>query len=569
MSYLNPVPLSGESPPQFGLFRFSSAATLIGLTTPPESRLFEIKPYGISSLKTDLEADVPFANKGTASIGVDAKVGVTRGLTADFTYNTDFAQVEDDEQQVNLTRFSLFYPEKREFFLEGQGIFAFGGFTQQGSGKTRRNPVAVFQPAHRYRRRRARRADPGRRASHRPDRKIFAGLVGIQTKQDDASGQPSTNFSVMRVRRDILRRSNIGLIMVNRSAYGTRASANQAYGVDGLFSFFENLNINTYFANTHTPGLRGDTGSHRAQLEYGGDRYGVVLEDMRVGKHFNPEAGYVRRADIRRNNGELRFSPRPASSAVVRQYEYSVSVDQFTRLSDGLLETRVAEGTFGIEFAEQRSVPFRIGRQSRGVDRAVRSGRGRRNSSRTVSLSETSARSTSLEPNAASPANCRTRQEGFFGGTKHTVGFSDGRVEPIPNLLVEPNISFNWINVPQGNFTAKVVGGRLIYMFSPRMFVSALVQYNSDGGLLATNARFRWEYRPGSDLFIVYTDGRNTLEPGRPALRNRAVTVKLTRFFRLLEKRACYFQPTNFLSFSNSEGFARASVTCTSKSSTS
>ena len=104
---------------------------------------------------------------------------------------------------------------------------------------------------------------------------------------------------------------------------------------------------------------------------------------------------------------------------------------------------------------------------------------------------------------------------GFFGGTKHTVGFSDGRVEPVPNLLVEPNISFNWINVPQGNFTARLIGGRLIYMFSPRMFVSALVQYNSDGGLLATNARFRWEYRPGSDLFIVYTDGRNTLEHGR------------------------------------------------------
>ena len=87
---------------------------------------------------------MPFANKGTASIGVDAKVGVTRGLTADFTYNTDFAQVEDDEQQVNLTRFSLFYPEKREFFLEGQGIFAFGGFTQQGSGRPGEIPLPFF-----------------------------------------------------------------------------------------------------------------------------------------------------------------------------------------------------------------------------------------------------------------------------------------------------------------------------------------------------------------------------------------------------------------------------------------
>ena len=175
MSYLNPVPLSGESSPQFGLFRFSSAATLVGLRTPPVSRLFEIKPYGISSLKTDLDADVPFSNKGTASLGVDLKVGVTRGLTADFTFNTDFAQVEDDEQQVNLTRFSLFYPEKREFFLEGQGIFAFGGFTQQGQGRPGEIPLPFLQPEDRYRRRWARRADPGWRPSHWPIWKVFVG----------------------------------------------------------------------------------------------------------------------------------------------------------------------------------------------------------------------------------------------------------------------------------------------------------------------------------------------------------------------------------------------------------
>ena len=162
----------------------------------------------------------------------------------------------------------------------------------------------------------------------------------------------------MRVRRDILRRSNVGLIVVNRSAYGTRASANQAYGVDGLFSFFENLNINTYFANTHTPGLRGDTGSHRAQLEYRWRSLRLGSGGYERREALQSGGRVVRRADIRRNNGQLRFSPRPASSAVVRQYEYSVSVDQFTRLSDGLLETRVAEGTFGIDL--QNSDQFRF-----------------------------------------------------------------------------------------------------------------------------------------------------------------------------------------------------------------
>jgi hypothetical protein len=531
MSYLNPVPLSGENPPQFGLFRFSSAATLLGLTTPPESRLFEIKPYGISSLKTDLAADVPYVNKGTANIGIDAKVGVTRGLTADFTYNTDFAQVEDDEQQVNLTRFSLFYPEKREFFLEGQGIFAFGGFTQRGSGRPGEIPLPFF--SRRIGIDEEGRAVPilgGARLTGRAG-KYTLGMVGIQTKQDDASGQPSTNFSVVRVRRDILRRSNVGLIMVNRSAYGARQSANQAYGVDGLFSFHENLNINTYLANTHTPGLRGDTASSRVQLEYGGDRYGAILEDLRVGRHFNPEAGYVQRADIRRNSGELRFSPRPASSAVVRQYEYSASIDQFIRLSDGLLETRVAEGTFGIQFQNGDGFRFEMVDNLEELTEPYDVVEGVE-----IPLGKYQFRNISAQYEFGTQrrvsGELSFESGGFFGGTKHTVGFSDGRIEPIPNLLVEPNIQFNWINVPQGNFTAKVIGGRFVYMFSPRIFVSALVQYNSDGGLLATNARFRWEYRPGSDLFIVYSDSRDTLERGSQALRNRAVTVKLTRFFR-------------------------------------
>ena len=150
VSYLNQVPL-GQFSAIGGLFRFSSAATLVGITAPPESRLFEVKPYGISSLKTDRAADVPFSNKATANLGFDTKFGVTQGLTADVTYNTDFAQVEDDEQQVNLTRFSLFFPEKREFFLEGQGIFAFGGYAQRRVANPGESSSSVLQPPHRHR----------------------------------------------------------------------------------------------------------------------------------------------------------------------------------------------------------------------------------------------------------------------------------------------------------------------------------------------------------------------------------------------------------------------------------
>ncbi len=533
MSYLTQVPHMGSNSPQQGLFRFSAAATLSGVAPPPESRLLEIKPYGITSLKTDLDADDPFSNRATSGIGFDTKIGVTRGLVADFTYNTDFAQVEDDEQQVNLTRFSLFFPEKREFFLEGQGIFAFGGFARRRTGNPGDIPLPFFS-------RRigidddTNRAVPiigGGRLTGRAGA-YQMGIVNIQTKDDRLSGQPSTNFSVVRVRRDILGRSTIGVLAVNRSANGPRRSGNQTFGVDGVFSFFQHLNINSFVARTHTAGLRDNPNSYRVQLEYNADRYGLVLENMMIGKDFNPEVGYVRRTDIRRNMAQVRFSPRPRSSRMVRRFEYSTSVDHYTRLSDGRLDTSVIEGTFGVEFqssdiltvqlinnAERLTEPYEV-----FGDIEIPAGR--------YDFRNLSAR---YELGTQHPLSGEVTFESgeFYGGSRHSVGISQGLTEPLPNFMVEPGISLNWVDIPQGRFIAKVLTGRFVYMFDPRTFASALVQYNSDDGTMAVNARFRWEYRPGSDLFVVYSDGRSTLERGFPRLQNRALTVKLTRFFRM------------------------------------
>jgi hypothetical protein len=516
-----------------GLFRFSAAATLTGLATPPESRLLEIKPYGITSLKTDLEADDPFSNRATAGLGFDTKVGITRGLVADFTYNTDFAQVEDDEQQVNLTRFSLFFPEKREFFLEGQGIFAFGGFARRRTGNPGDIPLPFFS-------RRigiddeTNRAVPivgGGRLTGRAGA-YSLGVVNIQTKDDRISGQPSTNFAVVRLRRDILSRSNVGLIAINRSAYGSRHSSNQTYGGDGVFSFFESLNINTFLARTHTPGLRENANSYRAQLEYNADRYGLVLEDMMIGKDFNPEAGYVRRTDVRRLMAQARFSPRPQSSRVVRRYEYSASVDRFLKQSTGQLDTRVVEGTFGVEFQNSDLLTVQLVDNAEQLtesyevfgDVEIPVGR--------YDFRNLSARY-ELGTQRFLSGEVTYEYGGFYGGTRQSVGIANGLIEPLPNFFVEPGISFNWVDIPQSRFVAKVMTGRFAYMFSPRTFISALMQYNSDGGTMALNARLRWEYRPGSDLFVVYSDGRSTLERGFPRLQSRALTVKLTRFFRL------------------------------------
>jgi hypothetical protein len=531
-SYLNPVPQSGQFSALFGLFRFSSAATLTGLNVPPESRLFEIKPYAISSVESDLAADVPLSNDLTGNLGLDSKIGLTRGLTADLTYNTDFAQVEEDEQQVNLTRFSLFFPEKREFFLEGQGIFAFGGVTQRRSGNPGEIPMPFFS-------RRIGIDDYGNavpilgggRVTGRAG-KYTIGLVNIQTREERSLGEPSTNFSVMRVRRDILRRSTVGVMVINRAEHGADPRSNQTYGVDGVFSFFQNLNLNTYMAQTKTPGLQGDDRSYRAQLEYNADRYGLTLEHMLIGDAFNPEVGYLRRENVRRNMAEVRFSPRPRSSAVVRKYDYSASIDQYDRATDQLLETRTVEGVFGIEFQTSDRFQLTFTDNTEGLTEPyevadgvmVPVGRyGFRNLSTRYDLGAQHTLSGDFTYDFG----------GFFGGTKHSLTFARSRIEPMSNLFVEPGLSLNWVNIPQGTFTAKVFNGRVSYTFTPRSFVSVLMQYNSDEHLLSMNARFRWEYRPGSDLFVVYNDGRNTEFRGYPRMEMRTFTVKITRFFRL------------------------------------
>ena len=197
----------------------------------------------------------PSSNDVTGDVGFDVKYGLTQNLTADFTYNTDFAQVEADEQQVNLTRFSVFFPEKREFFLENQGLFAFGGVAAGGfAAATSDVPILFYS-----RRIGLNDGQPvpivaGGRTTGRVGR-YSLGLLDIQTGDD--SGARSTNFSVVRLKRDLLRRSSIGLLLTGRSVGQSGTGTNGVYGIDGTFGFFDNLNINTYWARSRTDGRIG------------------------------------------------------------------------------------------------------------------------------------------------------------------------------------------------------------------------------------------------------------------------------------------------------------------------
>ena len=254
-----------------GLLEASLHPSLVGLEAPQLGNLLEIKPFVIGDLSSDFTGLPVISNQVGGNVGIDVVTyGVTENLTADFTLNTDFAQVEADEQQVNLTRFSLFFPEKREFFLENQGAFAFGtGGRRSRSGGSQDAPILFYSRRIGLNRGLEVPIRVGGRLTGRAG-PYTIGLLSIQTGSEPTAEAQSTNFSVVRIRRDILRRSSIGAILTNRSmsVVSPVQGGNLAVGFDAALAFYDNLSMNAYWAKTDTAGLEGDGTSYTGDLRF-------------------------------------------------------------------------------------------------------------------------------------------------------------------------------------------------------------------------------------------------------------------------------------------------------------
>jgi hypothetical protein len=536
--HLTSLPQSAAGGGAQGVFRVSRAGTLVGIEAPPASRVVEVKPYGIAGLTTNMAATPAVENDATADAGIDVKIGITENLTADFTYNTDFAQVEVDEQQVNLTRFNLFFPEKREFFLEGRGIFDFAPSPSGAGGGGGFGGGGIVPTMFFSRRIGLQGATPvpilgGGRLTGKVGA-FDVGALNIQTDDLGSIGARSTNFTVLRVRRDVFARSSVGALFESRSRSLVSTGSNQAYGVDGSFSFLEDLTFVGYFATTRTDGLGGSDDSYRATTSYGGDLVGATVGHLFVGEHFNPEIGFVRRRGFRQTQLDARYSPRPRSIEWIRQLRFQGGVDYLENHPGGFVETREWTGSFQAEMenSDQFSVDYTetyenltqvfgitseidipVGRYTfRDVQLAYNFGLQRRYS-----------------------GSFSVRRGSFYNGTRTSVGFQRARIEVLPQLSVEPSLSFNWVDLEElGDFTQHVAAARISYSFSPRLFLSGLVQYSSAADALSANLRLRWEWAPGSELFVVYTEERDTDVFDRfSELSNRAFVIKINRLLRL------------------------------------
>ena len=355
---------------------------------------------------------------------------------------------------------------------------------------------------------------------------------GLNARTDDLGslGVEATNFTVVRVKSDVLRRSRIGAIVARRSVSTVGEGSNETYGVDAAFSLYDNVDFGAYWSRTHTPGLEAEDVSYQAEFSYNPDRYGFQVSHLLVGENFNPEVGFLRRDDFRRTFASAYFSPRPSSIQAVRQFTWRANFN-YTENGAGIVETREARASFRTEFEtsdvfsvdvantyELLERPFEIhadvmippgGYEFADVTLGyLLGGQRRANGQLTVQFGQ------------------------FFNGDLKALGFSSGRIEVLPQFSLEPSASVNRVELPQGSFTTTVLRTRANYSLTPRMFVSGLFQYGSDTETLSTNLRFRWEYSPGSELFVVYTDERTTVGPRSPALENRVFVVKFNRLLR-------------------------------------
>lgn len=504
-----------------GINKVSLAGTLVGVEIPKGSRNVEIKPYALGGALTDRAAEPPRANDFLRDIGGDAKYGLTKGVTLDLTINTDFAQIENDEQQVNLSRFSLFYPEKRDFFLEGQTIFSFAGV----DGHRGDTPLLFFSRRIGIAEEDTVPIQAGGRVSGRAG-PYSIGALAIRQEASSQWGLPATLFTVGRIKRDIGRRNSLGLMVTHRSDSESGVGDNLAAGVDGSFWLSEALSAGGYYARTDN-GDDSSGASYRGLFDFTGDRIGLAVDFLNVDPAFEPEVGYVRRQDIRRMFGRGRYTQRPASLSAFRRVNYGLNYSYYSDTS-GLMVGRDYGAMVDVDLDNGDRVETNYRRTFERVDEAFT----------VADIAEVPAGDytmanvrLSYEFGPQRPLNGDVGAEfgTYYGGTRRELN-TDVRVEITPLVSVEPRLQINWIDIPVARFRTMLVGTRLNITFSPRILLASLLQYNTASKVFDANVRFHWEFTPGSDLYVVYSEGRESdLDP---SLRNRSFVVKVAKLFR-------------------------------------
>lgn len=520
VAYWSPLPR------QYNILRVSRAGVLEGIKTPSQRNL-KITPYVLGSSVRDYRTQSEFEQ--TAEAGGDLKYSLTPSLTLDLTVNTDFAQVEVDEQQVNLDRFSLFFPEKRPFFLENAGQFTVGNSGEVDLFFSRRIGIAAtgeLVPI----------AGGGRLSG-----KIHGwnvGLLDMQTKAVEGI-TPANNFAVARISRDMPNRSGFGALFINRQSTGDAEVAgvgeyNRTYAVDGRKGFGRYSQVTGFLAGTSTPGITSDARAYDAAFLRESPRFDVRAKYTDVGSGFNPEVGFLRRRAFRKIDLHVLNRTRPRDFIGIQELRPHISYRGYFK-PDGFYETGFAHFDNHWEFKSQWEIDTGVNITHEGLRTPFTIAPGV-----TVpvgSYDNAEAQIVGISP-VSKPVsiNLMTVVGGYYGG--HRVALTPAiKFRAGEKLSGTLNINYNRVSLPQGTFEANLFRLRVSYSFSPRLFVQSLMQYNQQVDYLSGNFRFGWLQSANAGLFIVYNEGRqrDLLNEGMRddspfgQVRDRSLVIKFSR----------------------------------------
>ena len=508
-------------PRQFNLYRLSLAGSLTGVQTPALKNL-RITPYVLGNA---LESGViPADSEFLGDVGGDLKYSLTPSLTLDATVNTDFAQVEVDDQQVNLDRFNLFFPEKRPFFLENAGFFSVGNPGEVDLFFSRRIGIST-----------AGEAIPilgGGRVSGKAGR-FNVGMLNMQT--DDFDGTvASTNFTVMRVSRDLPNRSSIGGIFTNRLETGDLArerSPGRTYGVDGKWGVAPTSMVTGFFAKTDTDGVTDGTHAFNIRSQTNHPQWDLNAGYQEVGAGFNPEVGFLSRRGYRKPDVMLMTRFRPKDFINIQELRPHATFRGFWGL-DGFQETGFLHLDNHWQFRDSTEVHTGMNLTREGVRTPFEIYPGIVVPPGTYDHAEAQLVYMSNQ-GAPLSVQMRVTAGGFFGGDRlaltPTIKFRAGDA-----LTTEFNYQRNEVDLPGGAFVTNLIRTRVSYSFSSRVFTQALVQYNDRADLWSMNFRFGWLQAANTGLFVVYTDTRGLYDLfDRPERTDRSLIVKYSYMFDL------------------------------------
>ncbi len=496
----------------------SRAGKLIGIEGLSEVTLVEIKPYGIAGIENNKDT----GNDFTSNVGGDINYLITPTMKLNLSFNTDFAQVESDQQQVNLTRFSLFYPEKREFFLEGQDYFNFGLGHSVRPFYSRRiglAPDGTTIPI-----------IAGARLLGKTGNTTLGGM-SIQTAKQDSI--PSTNYSVLRWKQDVLKQSNIGLIGVSKIEPGRQ---NAIYGADFLYSTSKifgdkNLSIGGAVAQSYTSDADNKTGlAHRIFLDYPNDLIDFSAVWDRASSNFNPETGFLRRTNYQMYNADLRIKPRPKflpwiQKLVFKPFDFNYYINDKTHALQSLYTEFRPLGftTKSGEFFESN-----IQRRAENLteDFEIHDG---------VIIPKGEYWFTQYELQFATFEGRPVYgflfvNWGDFYTGKRTEWFVRSVFQINKNINISSDFTQNYITLPQGSFIVNEFGGRINIALSPDLFGSIFGQWNNDDDEVLLNFRVNWIPTPGTNFYFVVNQAFDTQISGWHSTNTTVLTKLIWRF---------------------------------------